>query len=169
MTDALPVIAQPVEKPAKHRSVPIASSLTHIPGYPKKLVIFQLPASPFWWVRYYSDGKILKRSTKTSEKKRAITAAKEFYDEINYRRHAGLPLSVSTNITFEYVANAAMEMQKARVNRNELTKMVHDNDEWRLAKHVMPFFRAYDVDKIDYFALELFLRKVSEGKLSQSM
>jgi hypothetical protein len=133
MTEALIVAIQPAEKSAKHRSVPIAESLTQIPGYPKKLVIFQLPASPFWWARYYSDGKILKRSTKTTEKKRAIAAAKEFYDEINYRRHAGLALSVSTNITFEHVANAAMEMQHARVKCGELTKLVHDNDEWRLA------------------------------------
>lgn len=168
MTDKDSAATTQAAPSAKHRSTPIAESLTHVPGYPKKLVVFQLPASPFWWVRYYSDGKILKRSTKATDKKRAVAAAKEFYDEINYRRHAGLPLSVSTNTTFEHVANAAMDMQNARVKRGELTKMVHDNDEWRLAKHVMPFFRAYNVDKIDYFALELFLRKVSEGKLSQS-
>jgi hypothetical protein len=59
-------------------------------------------------------------------------------------------------------------MQFARVKRGELTKMVHENDEWRLKKHVLPFFKSYTVDKIDYFALELFLRKVSEDKLSQS-
>ena len=61
-----------------------------------------------------------------------------------------------------------MEMQLARVTRGELTKMVHDNDEWRLKKHVLPFFIKYDIAKIDFFVLELFLRKISEDKISKS-
>lgn len=152
----------------KHRSTPIAASLTSVPNYPKKLVIYQLEASPFWWVRYYTDGKILRRTTKATDKKHAIAAAKAFYDEINYKKHAGLALSASKNATFEHCAHAAMEMQLARVTRGELTKMVHDNDEWRMKKHVLPFFIKYDIAKIDYFALELFLRKVSEDKISKA-
>lgn len=162
MTDAdvqLPVAPKP-----KHRSTPIAASLTHLHNYPKKLVIYQLAASPYWWVRYYTDGKILRQSTKETEKKRAIAAAKEFYDQINYRKYAGLALSASKITSFEHCAHAAMEMQLARVTRGELTKMVHDNDEWRLKKHILPFFRDYDIGKIDFFALELFLRKVSNDK-----
>lgn len=158
----------PAATKPKHRSTPITASLTHVPNYPKKLVIYQLEASPFWWVRYYVDGKILRRSTKATDKKHAIAAAKAFYDEINYKKHAGLALSASKNTTFEHSAYAAMEMQLARVTRGELTKMVHDNDEWRLKKHVLPFFASYDVAKIDYFALELFLRKISEDKISNS-
>ncbi len=53
----------------KHRSTPIAASITSVPNYPKKLVIYQLEASPFWWVRYYTDGKILRRTTKVTDKK----------------------------------------------------------------------------------------------------
>ena len=153
---------------AKHRSTPIAASLTHVPNYPKKLVIYQLEASPFWWVRYYVDGKILKQSTKATDKKRAIAAAKAFYDQINFRKYAGQALSASKDTSFEHCAHAAMEMQLARVTRGELTKMVHDNDEWRLKKHVLPFFAKHDIGKIDFFALEQFLRKISEDKISQS-
>lgn len=32
----------------KHRTS--ALNLTHVPNYPKKLVVYQLAASPFWWV-----------------------------------------------------------------------------------------------------------------------
>lgn len=161
-------LAEPTAK-AKHRSTPIAASLTHVPNYPKKLTIYQMEASPFWWVRYYADGKIVRRSTKTTSKKQAIAAAKEFYDEINYRKQQGLVLSArQQDISFEHCAEAAMEMQEARVKRGELTKMVHENDEWRLRKHVLPFFGKQEVGKIDFFALEQFLRKVAEDKLSQS-
>ena len=168
VTDIATVVALPVVPNPKHRCTPIASSLTHVPNYPKKLVIYQLQASPFWWVRYYTDGKILRRSTKATDKKHALAAAKDFYDEINYRKHAGLVLSASKVTTFEHCAFAAMEMQLARVKRGELTKMVHDNDEWRLKKHVLPFFAKHEVGKIDFFALELFLRKVSEDNISNS-
>jgi len=161
-------LAEPTAK-AKHRSTPIAASLTHVPNYPKKLTIYQMEASPFWWVRYYADGKIVRQSTKTTNKKHAIEAAKVFYDKINYRKQQGLVLSAKQqNTSFEHVADAAMEMQSARVKRGELTKMVHENDEWRLRKHVIPFFAKYEVGQIDFFALEQFLRKVAEDKLSQS-
>ena len=62
-----------------HRTVPIKDSITKITGYPDKLVIFQLVASSYWWVRYYTQKKILKKSTKTQSKKEAIVFAKKFY------------------------------------------------------------------------------------------
>jgi hypothetical protein len=37
-----------------------------IRGYPDKLVVFKIPASRFWWMRYH-DGKPIKRSTKTED------------------------------------------------------------------------------------------------------
>ena len=41
------------------RTVPIAETMTSIGrGFPDKLVIFQIPASSFWWVRYYTQKKI---------------------------------------------------------------------------------------------------------------
>ncbi|MFW9610719.1 MAG: hypothetical protein ACMV0J_00805, partial [Fluviibacter sp.] len=61
--------------------MPIASTMEHIKGYPDKLVIFKVPASKFWWVRYY-DGKPIKRSTKTEIRQEAIKFAKEFYETV---------------------------------------------------------------------------------------
>jgi hypothetical protein len=58
------------------KTTPIKSSLTHIPSYPKKLVIYQRAASPYWWVRYYSNGKIHRKSTKETDKRKAIAAAR---------------------------------------------------------------------------------------------
>lgn len=48
---------------AKHRTTPLAASITPVPGYPRKLTIYQLEASSYWWVRYYTDGKIVRRSS----------------------------------------------------------------------------------------------------------
>ena len=76
-----------------HRTVPIASSLTSVPQYLKKLTIYHLAASPYWWVRYYADGKIAKRSTKTDNKAEALKFAKVFYEELIIKRRQGLALS----------------------------------------------------------------------------
>jgi mitochondrial fission protein ELM1 len=55
----------------KHRTNPKAASLHRIPNYPTKLVIYQLAASPYWWVRYYQNKRILRKSTKETDKRKA--------------------------------------------------------------------------------------------------
>ena len=52
--------------------VPIPSSIHHIPGYPKKLIIFLVAASPFWWTRCWFEGKHHKRSTRTQAKRGGV-------------------------------------------------------------------------------------------------
>ena len=54
----------------------MAASITGVAGYPSKLVIYQLRASRFWWVRYYAEKHIFKRTTKTENKRDALEAAK---------------------------------------------------------------------------------------------
>jgi len=76
----------------KHRSTPIKASITQVPNYPKKLTLFQIEASPYWYVRYYKDGKILKRSTKTSDKREAIAFAKDFWQEIHSNAISSTPV-----------------------------------------------------------------------------
>ncbi len=62
----------------KHRTNPKVETLHRIPNYPTKLVIYQLAASPYWWVRYYHNKRILRKSTKETDKRKAIEFAKRF-------------------------------------------------------------------------------------------
>lgn len=148
--------------PAKHRTA--ALNLTHVPNYPKKLVIYQLAASPFWWTRYYADGKILRRSTKTANKRDAIEFAKGFYDEINFKQRQGL--AMNSRADFEMCATALLEQQDAMVARGEMTAMMQQNDRYRYNKEVRPFFKDYDLKNIDYFLIEKFINKLSADKLT---
>ena len=66
----------PAEPRPLHRTTPLAASITGVAGYPSKLVIYQLRASRFWWVRYYAHGKILRKSTKAEQKAPALAFAK---------------------------------------------------------------------------------------------
>lgn len=150
------------EKKAQHRAT--AQNLTYVPGYPKKLVIYQLAASPFWWARYYADGKILRRSTKEKDKRAALKFAKGFYDEILYKQRQGYVLN--SHADFEQCANEVLEQQDAKVSRNEMSAMMQQNDKYRLQKEVLPFFRSYDLKNIDYFVVEKFINKLSNDSLT---
>lgn len=146
----------------QHRTT--ANNLTHIQNYPKKLVIYQLAASPFWWVRYYADGKILRRTTKETSKQRAIEYAKGFYDEINYKRLHGV-INNSGKATFTACATALLEQQDALVARDEMSAMMQQNDRYRLRKEVLPFFERLELKDIDYFKLEQFINQLAKDKL----
>lgn len=151
---------------SKHRTTPI--QLTQVPNYPKKLVIYRLEASSYWWVRYYVDGKIARRSTKTESKSEAIKFAKGFYDEIMLRRASGL--AVTTQSRFETCAINMLTAMNAQVARGEITQPTYEIADYRLKKSILPYFGQRDVADIHYETLESYLGELShqEPKLSLS-
>ncbi|MGC6452301.1 MAG: hypothetical protein ACON31_00105 [Candidatus Puniceispirillaceae bacterium] len=143
----------------KHKTVPIADSKFHISGYPRKLTLYKSNASPYFWVRYFADGKIIKRSTKTENKREAIAFAKAFYDEINLRRSQGYSLVQKS--TFRSVATAMLKSMEAQVARNELTPQTYTISEYRLRKTLLPHFGNKDIGDVHYEDLENFLTALS--------
>lgn len=150
----------------KHRTTPL--QLTHIPNYPKKLVIYRLEASSYWWVRYYVDGKIVRRSTKTDSKAEAVKFAKQFYDEVMLRRASGL--AVTKQSRFDICAANLLTAMSAQLARGELTSDTYTITDYRLKKSVLPFFGERDVADIHYEQLEQYLSQLShqQPKLSLS-
>ena len=143
----------------KHRTVPLAGTLTPVPGFPKKLIIYKLEASSYWWVRYYTDGKIVRRSTKTENKNEAFRFAKQFYDDINLRRAQGL--SVTSKSRFDMCASAMLTSMNVQVARNEITKQTYEITDYRLRKSILPFFGERDVSDINYDLLDRYLADLS--------
>jgi len=143
----------------KHRSVPIADSKFHVTGYPKKLTLYQTNASPFYWVRYYADGKILRRSTKTESRQEAIEFAKAFYDEINLKRT--LRQSLAKSSSFHAISQALLKTMEAQVARKELTKTTLQNTQYRLNKHILPHFGTKEITEIHFDDLSEFLNTLS--------
>ena len=152
----------------RHRSVPLKDTITRIPGYPRKLVIFKIPASSYWWVRYYAEKHIFKRTTKTENKRDALEAAKRFYDDINLRMHGGtfegLPIDVNAAevVSFAKVVNMLMDSELAKLNRMQLSKTSFMNLELRMDKHILPFFGQMDILSINYKILDQFLQHLSQ-------
>jgi hypothetical protein len=153
--------------PKRHKTLPIQSTVSYIPGYPQKLFIYQLEASKYWWVRYFAAGKTLRKSTKTENKALAIAFAKQFFYDIGHKQEHGEALSQSS---FALCAAAMLKAEAAKLERGELTKITYDNTKYRIDKLVLPYFKTKDVSAIDYFELESYLDKLSHHtpKLSLS-
>lgn len=151
-----------------HRTTPIAGTITAVPQYPQKLSIYQLEASPYWWVRYYEGGKVVRRSTKTTDKALAFKFAKAFYEELIIKRRQGLALSSKSS--FEGCAQAYVNDLMSRVARGELTIITAKNASYRLNSSVLPFFGMKEVATIDYGMLQTYVHQLSkqDPKLSLS-
>lgn len=148
------------------RTNPLPETITSVPRYPKKLVIYKSSASQFWWVRYYVDRKVLRRSTKVTDKRKAFEFAKNFYDEINFKRNTGTALTAHTQSNFGICADAMIKAQELKLKRNEISKISHDNDVLRMNKHVKPFFGHMDVKSVNYKAVEDFIGILSKENLA---
>ena len=153
----------PVTKPLS-RTVPIAETMSSVgKGYPDKLVIFKIPASSFWWVRYYTQKRVLKKSTKTENKKLAIEFAKKFYEDILLRERKLLPLGSSSS--FEKVAQELIIEQSQLIERGERSEKLNINDEQKLVKDILPRFGKMNLKDITYKHLNQFASELSQRKL----
>ena len=147
---------------SKHRTVPLQETISCVDGYPKKLKIFQIPASSFWWVRYYSQTKVFKKSTKTTNKSEAIAFAKKFYEKILLAEWNLLP--VKTSATFEQVALLLIDEQEHLINRGERSERLNINDRQKLKKDILPYFGSRDIKTITYRDVNTYLNKVSADR-----
>ena len=143
----------------RHRTTPLPDSLTSIPGYPRKLTLYKLRASHYWWVRYFADGKIMRSSTRTGNKSSAVQFAKQFYDQVLLRRASGLALT--NNTRFDVCVEAMLVAMRAQVARGELTQDTLEITEYRLKKSVLPQFGQRDIADITYDLLEKYLNQLS--------
>lgn len=151
--------------PPKSRSVvPIRNTITHISGYPKKLIIFLVPASPYWWMRYY-DGRPIKRSTKTTDKREAIAAAKEFYEQLIINKRAGIS-SNPRKSSFAACAEGLMEEDRLKAQRNELSETYVRSQRQIISKHILNFFNRYEIADVDYAKLDQFKTHLFSKELS---
>ena len=151
------------------RTVPIPDTLQSVPGYPDKLKIYQIAASRFWQVRCYEQttGKTIKRSTGQTDKREAFKVAKALYDQILFNRLNGV--AMTKNSRFDVCAKGMMEMQAARVARNEITAEAHRNDQYFLDGKILPELREMDVAEVTYDVLERFVAKIGTDLAASSI
>jgi len=175
----------------RERTVPIPSSITPVPGYPRKLVVFKMAASRFWQVRCWIKGKTYKRSTQSQSLRVAQSFARTFYEQLLAQSHgfgmAGTrgdvlhdssPLIVQQRDdqastvpqdTFAALSAQMFAAEQARVERGEFTRgslMVLRN---RLDSHLLPRWGTLPITAIGYREIMEFVDFMSQAKSSTTI
>jgi hypothetical protein len=106
--------------PTRHRTLPILASITPIANYPSKLRIFLTMASRYWQVRCYLKGRTYTQSLKTTNKKAAISQAKQFFHIKTAELYADrVEVRDDKKAKFADLIPAVLQGLQARVKRGE--------------------------------------------------
>lgn len=143
---------------SQDRTVPVPESLTKVKGY-NTLTLYQMPASPFWYVRMYENGKIFRRSTRTIHKLDAIKFAKNFFGEVQLLKMNKAP--ANRDSSFEFVARSLHKENKSRLERGEITAEKYIYDEARLENDLLPAFGKARITDVGYGEISGYLAKLS--------
>jgi hypothetical protein len=149
-----------VNTTTRHRTQPIPSSLQKVTGY-GTLTIYRMEASPFWYARYYEDGKIIRRSLRVADKKEAIKAAKKVFVDLKHRKMNKLPFTKASG--FEVCARGLLKENEARLKRGELSKQKVQYDTARLESDLLPHFGKYEIADIDYAVISSYINGLSKA------
>ena len=153
----------------RHRTVPISASITPIPGYPSKLVIFRTNASHYWQVRCYLKGKTYKQSLRTTNRGVAFRAARDFFHAKTAEIY-GLSLveRPDTGRLFKDLVTPMLTLERARMERGEFSESGLRILQNRLHKSILPYFGAMHVKDITYVQMGEFVSSMSREGLSST-
>ncbi len=161
---------------ARERTVPIPSTITPVPGYPRKLSVFKIAASKFWQVRCWIAGRTHRRSTQTQSLRMAQSFARDFYEQL-LAQSASLrieptptssvvlndTITVKPQHTFAAMAAQMMANEQARVERGEFSagslKVLRN----RLDAHILPRWGKQPPSAVDHAQLLAFTQYLSKS------
>jgi hypothetical protein len=141
------------------RLTPIQTTIQTIPGYPKKLVIYQTAASRFYWTRVYFNGRYFVKTTKTESVKDAKKFAVKFYEKT-------LMSAASHNKTDATKSFAVVGRKFLDTQAKASKKVTHRNDEARFKSDLLPIFGEQDISTITNAQICRLLDRLRERELS---
>jgi hypothetical protein len=160
---------------ARERTVPIPSTITPVPGYPRKLSVFKIAASKFWQVRCWTAGRTHRRSTQTQSLRMALGYARTFYEQLlaqSANLHSTATAAHSTiqhcaarvkpQQTFAAIAAQMMANENARVERGEFSAGSFKVLRNRLDAHILPRWGKQQPADIDHAQLLAFTQYLSK-------
>jgi hypothetical protein len=159
---------------SRERTVPIPQSITPVPGYPRKLVVFKIRASRFWQVRCWLNGKTHRKSTQSQSLRVAQSFARRYYELllVNHLRQVDSIVvienskveikEVKTQLTFAAMTAQMFANEQARVERGEFSRLSLQVLHNRFDLHILPRWGNWSVKKIDYKELLNFVQFLSK-------
>jgi len=153
----------------RHRTLPITASVTPVPGYPSKLVIFQTNASRFWQVRCYLKGRTYKQSLRTTNRLVALRAAKEFFHVKTAELYGQTIVERPNTVTlYKDLVMPMLSVERARVKRGEFSAGSLRILQNRLTNTILPFFGDMPVKRIGYVEMGDFVASMSRTGLTST-
>ena len=160
----------------RERTVPIPSTITPVPGYPRKLSVFKITASKYWQVRCWIAGTTYRRSTKTQSLRMAQSFARDFYEQLLAQSASSrieptpiqgvVSLATTAKVkpkqTFAAMAAKMMANERARVERGELSSGGLKIMRNRLDAHILDRWGKLSPAEIDYSQLLTFTQFLSK-------
>ena len=151
--------------------------MSAIRGYPSKLKIYRIRGSRYWQARCFMEGKMHVRSTKAMEKHEATEVAKRFYEELLVRfRQSGesevarldrsQAKETPAKYLFQSVADRALEAERGRMMRGELSMQSFKSLRNRFKKQITPYFWGKDIRAIGHEDLSAFMDVLSKRNSS---
>lgn len=154
----------------RERTVPIPDTITPVPGYPRKLVVFKMAASRFWQVRCWMKGRSYRRSTQSQSLRVALAFAKTFYEQLLLQKHVMTGVVHQTpeqgiepdRMTFGQLAAQMYVAEEARVERGELSRGSLQVLRNRLDRELLPRWGQLPVGELGYSQLMAFVDVMSQ-------
>lgn len=146
----------------RHRTSAISETVSPIANYPTKLRIYLTNASPFWQVRCFIKGKTYTKSLKTTHRRVAIPAAKDFFHRMVANIYGSTIVEhPDKELLFKDLVQPALAIEQARRSRGELSALGLTILQNRLHKTVMPYFGEMPIAKVGYNEIADFIHKLS--------
>jgi hypothetical protein len=155
------------------RSCPIRRSFHNVENFPETLIVYKIPASRFWQIRFAHDGRMISRSARTTLLHEAKQLAARLYEE-QTRPTALLTQDQpppDERLVFGHLAARLLAREAARRDRGEFAALSYKADRLRMEAEILPFFgdrplNAIDTELIEAFCVHLETRKLSSTTLS---
>jgi hypothetical protein len=158
------LIRQPKQKLSiTELSRPIKSSLTKIKSF-GTLTIYQMKMSKFWYMRAYINRKQVRRSTNTEDKRQAEKEAIRIYLELQQKSINNESITKSSG--FVVIAEKLQTENERRVVEEQISDSKTKNDRYRLTNDLIPFFKKYQLNEIDYSILSQYFKYVNDKRQS---
>ena len=138
----------------------IKGTIETIPNYPKKLVIFKVECSPYYWCRVYVNGRYTVRSLKTESRKEAQKGAIQLFTDVLVNQRLGKAKPLNSR-TFTNVGHAYIET----LNGSAKARLYQD-DKNRFKKELVPHFSEKDVGEITNADIGELIKKLQQRGLS---
>ena len=162
--------AAPAAAGGKFRTTAIKSTIKKVSKLPKSAIIYMCDASKYWQFRVFYDGAHRKRTTKKTDEREAMTQARLIYASMlqetnsNPRRQQ----QVTSRNSLQVVADALWRKQDAMIAQGELHKEKNKKDQYIYNSRIKPFFKDYEIRRINNHALEQFKQQLIKSKLALS-